>query len=402
MTASTTIDGDVMTDDTIDTVSKAMRRAWQLGQTYWQQADSDSYKQQDKSDETQKKFEALVDETRALLSASKPAAPEGCTPADAKMLRDANHSLATENDQLRRALAPFARLVSTDTLSWAMVEYTVQGDPEKQTFQRPQMQRAFNRAAGIMKEGVPVGDAADISTLDLPDWVTNGKPPAEPAQSGEAVAQYQTKLRNPILPSCDVWINVSEEGARTAREKYSHVYEVRELFERAAAPQPSQPVEAGDDWALPELMAAAGFTPDERSNSRIFNAVRAVLTDARAASPQATVYSLFSSSDRRNFGHLSPQEFVNAVIEAVRAQATATQPCIAPGCYQWDGTDSCTCKKATATQPEQTDDVSKMIADIEAEQTFLGSSRDMCSEYDKPRWDRLQVIADHLSQKRGA
>jgi hypothetical protein len=46
---------------------------------------------------------------------------------------------------------------------------------------------------------------------------------------------------------------------------------------------------------------------------------------ARAASPQATVYSLFSSSDRRNFGHLTPQEFVNAVIEAVRAQATATQ-----------------------------------------------------------------------------
>jgi hypothetical protein len=70
--------------------------------------------------------------------------------------------------------------------------------------------------------------------------------PAAPAQSGEPVAQYQTKLRNPILPSCDVWINVSEEGARTAREKYSHVYEVRELFERAAAPQPSQPVEAGE------------------------------------------------------------------------------------------------------------------------------------------------------------
>jgi hypothetical protein len=76
---------------------------------------------------------------------------------------------------------------------------------------------------------------------------------------------------------------------------------------------------------------------------------------ARAASPQATVYSLFSSSDRRNFGHLAPQEFVNAVIDAVRAQATATQPCIAPGCYQWDGTDSCTCQKATAMQPAQTE-----------------------------------------------
>lgn len=55
------------TDDTIDAVSKALRRAWQLGQTYWKQVDSDSSKQQDKSDATQKKFEALVDETRAML-----------------------------------------------------------------------------------------------------------------------------------------------------------------------------------------------------------------------------------------------------------------------------------------------------------------------------------------------
>ena len=56
-------------EDVIDAVSKALRLAWQLGQTYWQQADSDSYKQQDKSDETQKKFEKLVDETRSMLAA---------------------------------------------------------------------------------------------------------------------------------------------------------------------------------------------------------------------------------------------------------------------------------------------------------------------------------------------
>jgi hypothetical protein len=73
MTATTSKLGADMTDDTIDAVSKALRRAWQLGQTYWQQADSDSYKQQDKSDETRKKFEALVDETRAIL-ARQPAA----------------------------------------------------------------------------------------------------------------------------------------------------------------------------------------------------------------------------------------------------------------------------------------------------------------------------------------
>jgi hypothetical protein len=89
--------------------------------------------------------------------------PEGCTPADAKMLRAANHSLSAENGKLRQALAPFARVVSTDKLSWAMVEYCVQDDPEKQTFQRPQMQREFNRAAsiynGVVNAASPAADS---------------------------------------------------------------------------------------------------------------------------------------------------------------------------------------------------------------------------------------------------
>lgn len=51
-----------------DTVSIALRRAWQLGQTYWQQADSEYTSQHRKADETQGKFDALVEETRAALS----------------------------------------------------------------------------------------------------------------------------------------------------------------------------------------------------------------------------------------------------------------------------------------------------------------------------------------------
>lgn len=109
------------------------------------------------------------------------AAPaEGCTPEDARMLRAANHSLAVENEALRRALRPFARIVSTDRLSWAIVEYCIDGDPEKQTFQRPQMQRAFNRVADLLRENVPNGIPSDINPDDLPDWVKNGKPPAQP------------------------------------------------------------------------------------------------------------------------------------------------------------------------------------------------------------------------------
>jgi hypothetical protein len=54
-------------DDTIDAVTKAMRRSWQLGQTYWQQADSESYSQNAKSNETQAKFDTLIDDTIAML-----------------------------------------------------------------------------------------------------------------------------------------------------------------------------------------------------------------------------------------------------------------------------------------------------------------------------------------------
>ena len=56
-------------EDKIDAVSKALHRAWQLGQTYWQQADSESWKQNAKSGDTQDRFMELVEETRAMLAA---------------------------------------------------------------------------------------------------------------------------------------------------------------------------------------------------------------------------------------------------------------------------------------------------------------------------------------------
>ena len=57
-----------MNEDTADAVSKALRRAWQLGQTYWQQADSDSYKQNARSEQTKAMFMDLVLETRATMT----------------------------------------------------------------------------------------------------------------------------------------------------------------------------------------------------------------------------------------------------------------------------------------------------------------------------------------------
>ena len=53
--------------DAADIATKAMRKAWQLGQTYWQQADSDSYKQNAKSAITQDSFNDLLDSTAEAI-----------------------------------------------------------------------------------------------------------------------------------------------------------------------------------------------------------------------------------------------------------------------------------------------------------------------------------------------
>lgn len=73
--------GERATLDLTDTVCKALRRAFQLGQTYWQQADSESYKQNAKSADTHAAFVALLDATRAALT---PAArqPSGWMPIE--------------------------------------------------------------------------------------------------------------------------------------------------------------------------------------------------------------------------------------------------------------------------------------------------------------------------------
>ena len=60
-----------MNEDIMDVVSKAMRKAWLLGQTYWQQADSESFSQNAKSDETHAKFDKLIDDTLAAMRDAK-------------------------------------------------------------------------------------------------------------------------------------------------------------------------------------------------------------------------------------------------------------------------------------------------------------------------------------------
>jgi hypothetical protein len=53
---------------------KALKRAFHLGQTYWQQADSDYASQWKKADQTRAQFDALVEDACVQLAAPQPKA----------------------------------------------------------------------------------------------------------------------------------------------------------------------------------------------------------------------------------------------------------------------------------------------------------------------------------------
>ena len=59
-------------DNAADTAVIALRKAWQLGQTYWQQADSEYTSYHAKADVTQQKFKTLCDETSAAMKGETP------------------------------------------------------------------------------------------------------------------------------------------------------------------------------------------------------------------------------------------------------------------------------------------------------------------------------------------
>lgn len=59
-----------MNEDLQDSVSKAMKAAFQWGQIYWRQADSIYASENLKADTTKKAFDALVEKIRAEVGAT--------------------------------------------------------------------------------------------------------------------------------------------------------------------------------------------------------------------------------------------------------------------------------------------------------------------------------------------
>ena len=73
--------------DLLAMVSKALREAYNLGQRYWQQADSEYISQHKKADDTRAKFLALVEETCAALAAGQATAAQAVVQDDLITLR---------------------------------------------------------------------------------------------------------------------------------------------------------------------------------------------------------------------------------------------------------------------------------------------------------------------------
>ena len=57
--------------DLQDAVTKALKKAFHLGQTYWQQADSESYAANKRANVTQELYWKLEGDTRAVIAAHK-------------------------------------------------------------------------------------------------------------------------------------------------------------------------------------------------------------------------------------------------------------------------------------------------------------------------------------------
>ena len=108
-----------MTDmhDTADLVSKALRRAWQLGQTYWQQADSEYQSHWKKADATQATFDQLVEDTRAAILTSNsgaqpaPSVPDGWIRAIDEALVVTHLGVANASDTYEQAKAKLESLL---------------------------------------------------------------------------------------------------------------------------------------------------------------------------------------------------------------------------------------------------------------------------------------------------
>lgn len=97
-------------------VEQALKRAYQLGQTYWQQADSDSWTQNKKSDETQVHFNALVTKTCEALQ------PQAAEPKLYRLMRKDGAAWLPASEWMTEVDARWVKLTQDKPDEWRINE----------------------------------------------------------------------------------------------------------------------------------------------------------------------------------------------------------------------------------------------------------------------------------------
>lgn len=103
-----------MTDEQLDVVTKALRRAWSLGQRYWSQADSQSSSQHRRADETQLTFQRLVEDTRAALAMGKRELLSDDEILDIATAAGLRFSMYSDDVETRAAIKQLARAIERE------------------------------------------------------------------------------------------------------------------------------------------------------------------------------------------------------------------------------------------------------------------------------------------------
>lgn len=131
-----------------------------------------------------------------------------------------------------------------------------------------------NRAASANETGAEgVSLAMALNPNAPPLTMTLG-----PAQAAEAVAQWQSRLKDRSSPVVDHWVNISPDGAKTLMEKYANVYEVRALY---TAPQPPAQADAREGLTDERIAhIAAAHTNSVVEFDRLLKFARALLKGA--------------------------------------------------------------------------------------------------------------------------
>ena len=191
--------------DLLAMVSKALHEAYNLGQRYWQQADSEYISQHKKADDTRAKFLALVEETCAALAAGQATAAQAVVQDDLITLRK-----PTTSAELLWLLK-LAHLVISDVDKTLEETFApAQPAPEASRFGSPALQAMIIARCVEKDRADSVPAVSDLPPLPAPDLRDVG---TKPQEIKEFLKGYATEYARTAIAASAPADSVQEDAA---------------------------------------------------------------------------------------------------------------------------------------------------------------------------------------------